>query len=321
MRTVFLDEVQAGAGGPVLVAAPADAVALHLVSLPALAPAQALAAARVLAGELSAAPVESLHVALGPVQANGRRWLALVDADAMAGWMARLEGVEVAALVPAPLLLPDGSRMARGELVLVRDGEMAFAAEPALAEMMCPALGALAEATAMGGQDGLLDLRQGRFSPVQAWRPEAGRLRRLGWLGVAAGVAWLGAELAGLWQAGRAADAMEARVRAAAMAVLPPGTLVDDPVAQVQARLAALGGRGVSGEMAALMTALEGRPGVAIAGLERGPQGLSVLLEGGGPGDVAAIAAALGEAGLRVETGLPRVMAGQSVTEVRVRMP
>jgi general secretion pathway protein L len=321
MRTLFLDEVQPEAEGPVLVAAPADAVALHLVSLPALAPAQALAAARVLAGELSATPVECLHVALGPVRADGRRWLALAEAEMVADWVARLAGVDVVALVPAPLLLPEGSRMARDGLVLVHEGETAFAAEPALAEMLCPALGILAEVTALGGQEEVLDLRQGRFSAVQAWRPEAGRLRRLGWLGVAAGIAWLGAELAGLWQAGRAADAMEARVRAAAVAVLPPGTLVDDPVAQVQARLAALGGRGVTGEMAALMTALEGRPGVAIAGLERGPQGLSVLLEGGAPGDIAAIAAALGEAGMVTETGLPRAMAGQSVTELRVRMP
>jgi general secretion pathway protein L len=76
--------------------------------LPALAPAQALAAARLLAADVSAGPVEALHVALGPVEPDGWRALALVDTTVMQGWMARLAmaGMTPDGMVPAPLLLP-----------------------------------------------------------------------------------------------------------------------------------------------------------------------------------------------------------------------
>ena len=323
-------------GETVLAVPPATAVTLHLVTLPPLAPAQAQAAARALAMELSAAPVEDLHVALGAADADGRRWLALADSEAMAGWVARMDGLGLEAgagvrLVPAPLLLAQGSCMAWGDLLLVHGdglgGGLAFAAEPALAGLMCPALPPAQPLEMLGAGlaarlAGLPDLRQGRFARETPWQPASGQLRRLGLLAAAAALALLGAELASLWQLSRAADRLEARLATEAAALLPRGTLVDAPAAQVQARLAALGGQGLGGMLAPLMTALEARPSVSIVSLEQAAgQGLSLLLEGASAGDVAAILAEMRAAGLVAEAGLPRQVSGVMMTEVKVRVP
>ena len=77
---------------PVAVA-PADAVTLHWADLPDRSTAQAVAAARLLVADASAAPVGDLHVAVGreddllerPIgvvaAAQMRRWLAMLAAD------------------------------------------------------------------------------------------------------------------------------------------------------------------------------------------------------------------------------------------------
>jgi general secretion pathway protein L len=318
------------AGEAVHAVAPAGRVSLHRVTIPPLAPAQAAAAARAMASDLSAAPTEAMHIALGAADgADGAdgRWLAMVDADEMAGWLARLEaaGLEPARLVPAPLLLPEGSAFERAGLMLVRQGETAFGAEAALAALMVETLPPLIDAQrlAAGLPERLMqavNLRQGRFALVQPWRPRAGQARRLAWLAAAAALLLGGAQGVGVWRAGRAADAAEAGLVAAAAAVLPPGTRIESPRAQVAARLRALGGGGLSALAVPLLAALEARPNVAIASLEHSPEaGLTVMLEGASPGDAAAIAEALRAAGLAPSLGLPRVVSGQPQTVLSIK--
>jgi general secretion pathway protein L len=315
------------AGEAVHALAPAGRVSLHRVTMPPLAPAQAAAAARAMASDLGAAPAETMHVALGAADAAGERWLAIVDADEMAGWLARLEaaGLVPARLVPAPLLLPEGSAFESAGLMLVRQDGTAFGAEPDLAALMVEALPPLIDRQrfAAGLPERLMqavNLRQGRFALVQPWRPRAGQVRRLAFMAAVAALLLLFAEGVGLWRAGRAADAAEAGLVAAAAAVLPPGTLIESPRAQVAARLRALGGGGLSALAVPLLAALEARPHVAIASLEHTPQaGLTVMLEGASPGDAAAIAAALRAAGLEPSLGLPRVVGGQPQTALKVQ--
>ena len=317
------------APGEVLVAvAPAAAVTLHKVALPRLAPAQAQAAARAMAMDLSAASVDTLHTALGQPDADGQRWLAIADTDAMAGWVARLDtlGLGSATILPAPLLLPENSQMPWGQLTLVHSPDAAFAAEPDLAALMLDVLpAARAPDTLASGLitslPRLPNLRQGRFALKQPWRPGRARLRRLAGLAAAAGLALLLSQAAGLWQHNRAADAAEARLASEAAALLPPGTLIDNPALQVQARLAQLGGGpGLTGLVAPLMAALEARPGLALASLEHASgQGLRALIEGASPGEIAGITADLRAAGLVAEAGLPRVIASKPVTELKVR--
>ncbi len=349
MRLVFLPDMvwwHLGAGGrllegagdegaaPVVAVAPPGAVSLHRVPLPRLAPAQALAAARAMAGELSAAPADTMHVAIGEPDADGRRWLAIADAAAMAGWLAALDGLPVRALVPAPLLLPTPVAGALAwpveGLWLVRSVEAggearAFASEPALAELVLGAAPRLLGADGLA--DGLaarmdrpeLDLRQGRFAGGTRKDMDPARRRRVAVLAAAALAVLLATPVVEWARTNSAAAAAEAEAAIAAAALLPAGTPVSDPRAQVAARLAELGGgTGLARTMAPLLAELAGRPGVSIMSLEKTGDVLVVALEGAAPGDVAALSSRLQAAGLAAEPGLPREIGGRLQTELRI---
>ena len=89
---------------------PGEAVTIHWLEVPGeLAPAQAAAAARLLAAEVSAQPVGDLHVAVGrPEAGSDLRAVALVPALAMTNWLGRLQmlGFDPDRMIPDTLLLP-----------------------------------------------------------------------------------------------------------------------------------------------------------------------------------------------------------------------
>ncbi len=126
---------------PVIAVTPADAVTLHWAELPARSPAQAIAAARILVAEASAVPASELHVALGD-DGGAERPIAVVGAERMRGWLAELAvaGIDPAAIVPAPLLLPRPDEgYARAELAgegVVRGVTSGFADEARLTELI-----------------------------------------------------------------------------------------------------------------------------------------------------------------------------------------
>ncbi len=129
--------------GRIVAIAPGEAVALHFVVLPDLAPAQTLAAARLLAADVAGGSLEGTHVAIGARLADGTRPLALVAAAVMRGWLADLAaaGLAVDALVPEPLLLPlpEGDAIAAHLTPtrwVLRGAGLATAAEPDLARLL-----------------------------------------------------------------------------------------------------------------------------------------------------------------------------------------
>ncbi|MFZ4687903.1 MAG: type II secretion system protein GspL [Polymorphobacter sp.] len=311
---------------------PGDAVVLHWVELPVLTPAQGAAAARQLAADVSAAPIEATHVALGPVEADGWRALALVDSAIMHGWLARLAaaGVEADRMVPAPLLLPlpaaDGVSVAEHQgQWLLRGARLALAAEPGLATLLVgdqvlhPVT--LETGLAMRLAAPLLDLRQGEFARLQLWRPAPARLRRLALLALALLVAVLGVQVAALLRHSFAADRMELQLADAARSVLPRGTIVTDPRAQVAARLASLGGDGAGlAQLAApLLTAIEARPAVTLVSLGYAADtGMTATLAAPAA-DGEAIAAAMTAAGLDATLGNARDDNGLALVDLMVR--
>ena len=242
--------------GEVIAVAPADAVSLHWAEIPARSTAQADAAARLMASEVSAAPMDELHVAVGEEDA-GSRPIGIVNRGAMAGWLARLgaAGVDPVAVVPAPLLLPRPDEgYVRGDLAgqgVVRGRSSGFADEPGFTEIVTgeepladldadgieAALGAVAAAPA-------LDLRQGPFARRRGFSIDWRLVRRLGWLGLAIIVVTLAIDLVKWTKYSFAADATEAKIEQVARTALPRGETLVDADRQLTERLSAVRGPG-----------------------------------------------------------------------------
>jgi len=166
---------------PAIGVIPGDDVALHRLILLESAPARRLEEARMRAVDLSAQPIDELHVAVGAADAEGASWIALIDRDRMEGHVAhfRAAGIEPARIVPAALLLDDnaadGTLARLDDWVVLRTAEMAGVVEPALAPHVAGAawkgrfylLPEFAPVTPDG--DVGIDLLQGDFAPRVLW--------------------------------------------------------------------------------------------------------------------------------------------------------
>jgi general secretion pathway protein L len=246
---------------------PGEAVSLHWLEIPAgLAPAQAVAAARLLAADVSAQPVADMHVAVGPEVADSpMRAVALVPALAMAGWIGRLqaEGLDPDLVLPEPLLLPvpaEGfARYDRGALPLWRGQGDAFSAEPELAQLvvreapvrqldhdefeahLAAALAALP-----------VNLRQGAFAKRRRWKIEWPLVRRLAGLAALLLLATLLLQVMTIFRYTFAADRIEAETQALRRAA--------GPVTPAQARV----GPGYGGLASALFGAVNATPNAEL---------------------------------------------------------
>lgn len=259
-----------------VVIAPADAVTLHWAELPDRSLAQAVTAARMLAADASAAPIAELHVAVGREGEGVERPIGVVAAAQMRAWLEMLAaaGVDPAALLPAPMLLPrPDSGYLRADLggeSVVRGPTSGFADEAGLTGFVtggtAPTLlprAALEAAIVAAVAAPALDLRQGPFarrSPAAIdWR----LVRWLGWLALAILTVSLLISLVQIARYATAADDLERRTELAARAGLPRGETVSDADRQLGARLERLrgGGLGFSRTAAAVLAAVRGVPG------------------------------------------------------------
>lgn len=310
---------------------PGDAVAIHWFDLPPLAPAQAQAAARMMAADVSASPLDRVHIALGARSLSGTAPLALVDREAMFGWLATLAaaGIDADHLVPAPMLLEAPETgvnvLDAGALWLVRGERLAFAAEPELAGMMIgdAAVHGVAETDWAAGVLAplTLDLRQGEFARLRRRPVDRAQMRRMAWLAAGIAAALVGNSVAGLARYSFAADRAEMALADAARQALPRGTVVREPRAQVAARLAQLGGDGrdFSGLVAPLLAAMRDRPGTALDSLRYAPgTGLAAVIAAPAAADRDAVVAAITAAGFDARIGNPREDGGRQLSDLTV---
>ncbi|WP_313670333.1 type II secretion system protein GspL [Sandarakinorhabdus sp.] len=304
-------------GSPLVLAVPGEAVALHWLDLPDLAPAQAAAAARMaLADRLAEADP---HIAVAP--GSGLRPVAVVAREQMAGWLAEAAraGWKPTAIIPDPFLLPapaSGWAVAQdGPRVLARSTSAAFAAEADLAAAI------IGTDTTTLAQPALpdvlpLDLLSGDYAPVTRWQPDRRQLKRLALIAAAIAGLWLGGDLAALLRARSAASAADAEL----LALAPGATDGTSAFAALQAQAQQ---RGAAGGLAALagpvVQALSARPGAGLASLSYTPTGGLVAGVAGGGGEAQALADALGAASLSANTGTTRATADGSISEVTVR--
>ena len=325
---------EAHRGAPVVAVAPGEAVTLRWLELPGgLSAAQAAGAARLMAAELSAQPLDELHVAAGaePVD-GGLRCIGLVPMETMRGWLASVEaaGFDAERLIPETLLLaaPDEGFASResGPLRLYRARTEAFAAEPELGDLLL----AGREAIAVDGDSRLaealalapLDLRQGPFARRRDWRVAPARVRRLAVLTAALLLVTLVVQLAAIARYSFAADAAEAETRRVAAAALPRSPGVADPEAALTQRLAELqgGGAGFSATAAALFDAVKATPNVELSALAFAPDGvLRTTVQADSPAAIEALRQRVEAGGFAAEAGAPRTGGGRAVSDLMVR--
>jgi general secretion pathway protein L len=283
--------------GPTVAVIPGADVALHRLILAEPDGAARLAEARMRATDLSAQPIEEVHVAVGPADSEGASWVALIDRQRMADHLARLRdaGTDPSHVVPAALLLapPDGPpSMARfGDRVLLRTDQLAGLVEPSLASALTGAsqLGRflqLGEFAPGDAPDPLpLDLLQGEFAPRIRWWTNRRFQLLLGGL-VLLLVALLVAPVA--IQRARTAVAVSAQDAAVvALATQALGTRPADAdaaaTALANARRAAEGAA-LGARLSFVSRAIESAPGARLDSARLQPDG-SLLLGLGGEAD------------------------------------
>ena len=315
---------------------PGDEVALHWLDLPAgLAPAQAAAAARLMAADYSAQPLGEMHVALGREAEGALRCVALADAGAIAEWLERLgaAGLDPDLMLPEPLLLPpDGDgvvRYERGGASLCRGSAEAFAMEPDLAERVLAGRAVtdidaaafeagLAEAVARP----LVDLRQGPFARRRQWTMDRSLARRLALLLAAILLVTLAIQFVSVLRYTFAADALEAEAQRVAAAALPRTAGVTRGSAELGERLAELrgGGIGFSAIAAALYRAVRETANAELSGLAFSSDGsLRATVQADSPATIAALGQRLEANGFAVRTGALRGGGGRQIAEITVR--
>jgi general secretion pathway protein L len=325
-----------GRAATVVAAVPGEQVSLSWVNLPSgLAPAQAQAAARLLAADLSAGPVVDMHIAVGREEEGGRRCVALVPNSLMAGWLAglRAAAVEVEHVVPETLLLAPPTegvaRLDRGGISLYRSTQEAFAVEPGLAELIVGGrpLVEVGEAAFEAGlhetlSPPLLDLRQGPFARRRQWRVERARLRRLAMLALAIVAVTLLIQIANLYRHTFAADRLEAETRRVAASALPRAASLDDASGELGRRVEELrgGGAGYGATASAVFSAISATPNVELTAMSFGSDGtLRATVQGDSPATLLALRGRIEDGGLIAEAGPPRSGGGRQIADFVVR--
>lgn len=332
------DRIEEGEGVPIgderiVAVAPPEAVTLHWAVLPSRSGAQAAAAARILAGEASAGALSDLHVAVGDESADDRP-IGVVAAGSMRAWLAMLAeaGIDPAAIVPAPMLLPRPAqgyvRAEIGGRGIVRGATSGFADEDRLTALVTGGVApetldrtALASALAQGIDAPTLDLRQGPFARARRFAIDWAMVRRLAWLGLAVLTVTLAIDLVKIAKYAWGADALQARADALAGQNLSRGETVIDPARQLDERLARVRGpgRGFSATTATIFAVVRTVPGAELTALDfqsNGDARIGVATEG--ESAVTVLKRALEAAGFTVRAGVFQSNAGRVTGEMTV---
>jgi general secretion pathway protein L len=334
-RGAGTDGSEAHRGIPVVAVAPGEEVTLRWLELPTgLSPAQAAGAARLMVGEISAQPLDELHVATGREAADegGRRCVGMVPMETIRAWLASLEaaGFDAERLIPETLLLaaPAEGFATRdaGLLRLYRGREEAFAAEPELGELLLAGRGPVVVEDDAGLAEALaeapLDLRQGPFARRRDWRVAPARARRLAILAAALLIVSLAVQIVAIARYIFAADAAEAETVRVAAAALPRSPGIADPQAALTRRLAELrgGGAGFGATAGALFGAVKSTPNIELSALAFAPDGtLRATVQADTPAAVESLRQRVEAGGFAAEVTAPRSGGGRRVADLMVR--
>ena len=298
---------------------PAREVTIRTLNLPALADLQANAAARIAMADESLVPIEALHVAAGPADEAGDRAVVAVEATRVTERLLDLaqHGLDPDRLLAAPLLLPipeagfvratfDDETVVRGPGAAFLDDAMVtpiIAGEAPIVTLERDG----AEAALIRSVEGAgADLRHGIFAKRRRLAIDLDRLRRLAATTLVLGLLVLAAQIVLIVRLNWTASNIEADNRIQAAAILPPGTVVTDPVLQAEARLAAMqgAGGGFTPLASAIASAINSSSNVELGSLVfDGTGGLRATVRGTSEADLSAVELRLAAAGLRATPG------------------
>lgn len=325
-----------GAPERVVLVTPGVDAAIHWADIPAsLSPPQAAGAARIMASEVSAQPLDSLHVAVGPsVEGDNERCLAIVAEEHMAAWLAEAQalGHDPDRVVPEPLLLlaPEEGlrRFSRAGMDNLRGRKRAFTVEPELGALL---LGDSAvepvDAERFEAELGEallaapVNLRQGRFAKRRRWRIDWLLVRRL--VAIAGGIllVTLLVQLTLITKYSFAADRLELETANRAREALPSVDASADIGAQLGAALdTAGGGASYSAIAGAVFAAVRETPEAEVQSVIFQPD-RSLQLEVSAPSqaELDALVQRMTAAGLAVEPGATRDGGGRRIGAFIVR--
>jgi general secretion pathway protein L len=323
----------AGIEDRVVAVMPADDVTISHAELPDLSEPQAQAAARLMVAENTAAPADTLHVAVGAANGAGDRPVVAVDRTKLADLLAMLgiAGYDPDSVVASPMLVarPEEGfvKADLGSEVIVRGRDSAFADDPVLTPLVAGGTVTTLDRARVERElvDAVtapeVDLRQGAFAKRRRWGLDKARLKRIGWLALSVAALTLLFSIVQLVRLDMAADRIEANNLVTARAALPPGTNVNNALLQVREQLNAL--RGPGGGLLPLASSVTGAVD-ATPNLEL----TSMIFDGGGTlritarapavADLTAFEAKLAAAGLTQAAGPTLVDQGRQVRDYTV---
>lgn len=328
---VARDEHALDLQGPVVAVVPASRVTYRRFDMTALAPAQALGAARIEAADASLGAAEDRHVAVSTDLTE----FVVTSREALMADLAALgvEGMAPYAVIPSPSLIPRPesgfvSADLPGESVL-RGPDGGFAADDTVSSLIVGDMRVktmtredVEEAIIAATGNPPLNLLQGEFAPRIVWVAEEGYWRRMGkyaLIALALTIAIPVVKWGKLVAATGSMDAETAQIAATALGEVE-GTA--QSIQTLNTRLADRrgGGKGYLATQAALTRVIEATPNVDVGSVEFDLGGaMRATVRGTSQADIDTVRNALILSGFTVDTVAPANVQGRQQAELTLR--
>ncbi len=318
-----------GSDEAVIAIVPARTVTYRNAAFSELSQAQALAAARLNAADVSLGSDQ--HVAV----AEAGDYYVVTDKETMQGWLAKLgeRGLRAAALVPSPSILPlPPSGFVRAELpheIVLRSKSTALGEDGVISSLVVgdqpvTNLGQaeLEDAVAAAAEHPPINLLQGDFAIRTNWDAATGYWRRIAVLAAVLLGLTLAIPLAQWTRLSVATAALDRQSATIAAKALGETTGSDDAVDRLQDELVDQrgGGAGFLATQAALVKAIESIPGAELSSLSFDPDGtMRALVRATGQPEIDALRRAVEGRRFSVTEGTQTTTQGRAEVEFQVR--
>ncbi|WP_420144759.1 type II secretion system protein GspL [Sphingobium sp.] len=319
----------------VMLVPPAALVTLHWLSYPELPFRQGRAAARLAALSKGIVPADQLFAAtdLNEDPANAHIVAVASRAD-MQYWLlwAQHHGLDPDIILPAPLLLPEPDSGFTGAMIggdrLLRGVDVAMTLDMALPQLIGDARivdvsnGAI-EGRAIAALDNpSLNLRQGDFAKRMRQALDQRAIGRIAlWSGLILLLSLLIA-LIGIAKQHMEIARLDRDSVAQAQQVLPGASDATQALTEMEGRLAArgAGGRAFTAPVAALFSAMQDAPGVAVTSLSRDADGMvRATLAAAKADDINSVLLAIQVAGFTITATPSQDPGGRTLADITVR--